>query len=186
MHVAQQSNRLGVGCAGTDFLVVDDHVEHLPANAPGRVERGHGLLEDHRRIAATDFQQVLFRRLEHVATEHAQAAGGDAIAAFGQQAHAQHGGHRLARAGLADHADNLAGVDVQRHAVECLDAALVGRELQAQVVDGQYGLRMSHGHFPCCRGSSRSRTPSPSKLKPVAVIRIASPGKVEYHQLSRM
>ena len=186
MHVAQQGDSLGMGRGSTDFLVVDDDIEHLSADAAGRVQGGHGLLEDHRRIAATNFQQVLFRGAEHVAVEHAQAAGGDAIAAFGQQAHAQHGGHRFARAGLADHTDNLAGVDVQRHAVQRLDAALVGRELKAQVVDGQYRLRMSHGHFPCCRGSSRSRTPSPSKLKPVAVIRIASPGKVEYHQLSRM
>lgn len=50
------------------------------------------------------------------------------------------------------------------------------------------GLRwLQAAHYPVAiRGSSQSRTPSPSRLNPSAVRKIATPGKVGYHQYSNI
>ena len=47
------------------------------------------------------------------------------------------GGDALARAGLADDAERLAGMDMKRDAVDGADDALVGEEMRAQILDRQ-------------------------------------------------
>ena len=49
------------------------------------------------------------------------------------QAHDRHAGHALAGAGLADDAEGLAALDVEREAVDGLDDAVLGREVHPQV-----------------------------------------------------
>ena len=156
----------------------------LVADRVHRVERGHGLLEDHRHLAAAQVQHGPLGGGEDVLAEHGHRAAGHPEAALHQQAHGRHGGHRLAGAGLAHDPDDLPGPHLQGDAVEGLDRALVDGELEAEVVDGQ-DVRWVHGQF-CRLGSSTSRRPSPNRLKPVAVIRMAKPGKAEYHHWSRM
>ncbi len=52
-------------------------------------------------------------------------------------------------------------------------------ETQMQLLDVQNGL--GHDCFPPAFGSSRSRIPSPKRLNPTAVSKIAAPGNAQYH-----
>ena len=67
----------------------------------------------------------------------------------------------------------------QRDIVEHVRDALVGadRHLQAAHVEATRAHRDRR-----MRGSTMSRRPSPSRLKPITVIRMARPGNVAYHQ----
>ena len=70
--------------------------------------------------------------------------------------------------------------------VEDLRHALVGAHRQPQVADFESSGIIALAHRErLSRGSTMSRRPSPSRLKPSTVSRMASPGKVEYHQASR-
>ena len=52
-------------------------------------------------------------------------------------------------------------------------------ETQMQLLNVQNGL--GHDCFPPAFGSSRSRIPSPKRLNPTAVSKIAAPGNAQYH-----
>src|SRR5690606_10654018 len=56
---------------------------------------------------------------------------------FGREAEGGHSGDRLAAARLADHADDLAGPDLESDAVDDPRDAAPGRELDRQVADGE-------------------------------------------------
>ena len=57
------------------------------------------------------------------------------------QAHDAHAGDALPRARLADDAQRAAAFQAERDAVHRLDQAVVGREVDAQVLDLEQGLR---------------------------------------------
>src|SRR5215217_1772830 len=65
--------------------------------------------------------------------------------------------HRLAAARLADDAERLAGFEVERDAVDGAHDAVAGEEMGREVAD----LEEAHMRL-ASRGSSRSRSPSPS------------------------
>src|SRR5439155_19973845 len=117
---------------------------------------------------------------------------GDPRLALGHQAHDREEAHALAGAGLPHHPEGLAGRHGERGPVYGLHHAILGRELDLQVLDLE--LRFSHAGPPLpsrsgpedrahhslptsfwC-GSSASRRPSPRKFTQRTVMRIASPG----------
>src|SRR5262249_49167254 len=88
-------------------------------------------------------------------------------------------GQRLAGARLADDAEALAA-EREADAPHRLERA--GRPREGDVQVRELEQRLAHG----CLGSSTSRSPSPSRLKPRLTTKMAMPGMVETHHWSRM
>src|ERR1019366_10460593 len=86
-------------------------------------------------------------------------------------------GERLAGTGFADKAE-LLGAERQRHAAHGLADAVRGGKADRQALDLDQHQR--------CFGSSTSRSPSPSRLKPSEATKIATPGIIGTHHCSRM
>src|SRR5690606_34774323 len=72
-------------------------------------------------------------------------------------------------------AQRLAGLERERHAVHGAGDALVGVEVCPQV------LHLEQRHQLLSRGSSASRSPSPTRLNASTVTTIARPGNVASH-----
>src|SRR5262249_52983863 len=89
---------------------------------------------------------------------------------------------RLAATGFAHHAENPSARPSQLHMIETPGHAVVGPDPQAQVPHLEQRLTAHRERLK--RGSTLSRRPSPSRLKPSTVRKMASPGKVENHQAS--
>jgi len=106
----------------------------LPAGKHG-VERGHGLLEDHRDLLAPDLPHLAGGQVHEVPAVVEDLSLHDLAGGLRDQLHHAERGHRLAAAGLADHAERLALVDMQVHAVHGADDALVREEVRLEVLD---------------------------------------------------
>src|SRR5690606_12551777 len=119
------------------------------------------------------------RRLEEIDSVELQAFGID-DAVLGGEAHDGAAGLRLAGAAFPDDAQPLAA-EREGDAAHGLDEAGARREGDTQVLDGQ-----KSAHWPLPRGSSASRRPSPSRLKPRLTTRMAKPGIAATHHWSRM
>ena len=87
-------------------------------------------------------------------------------------------GDALAAARLADDAERLARRDVERDAVDGVDRAALGPELDPQVLDRRAAAHVAR---PRSFGSSASRRPSPIRLKPSTEKTIATPGMIASH-----
>src|SRR5204862_405466 len=95
-------------------------------------------------------------------------------------------GHALTAARFSDQAEHLAATDREVDPIHRLDVAKRAREADVQILDPQYlireGLERRIGvgepahSTRRSRGSSRSRSPSPSRLKPSTAQKIAKPG----------
>src|SRR4029077_1358822 len=88
-------------------------------------------------------------------------------------------GDRLAAARFAHDAEGLSGVDVEGDAVDGprRAAAVLGHEVGLQVAHTEQGL----GHTASLRGSSASRSASPTAFSAITTKEIASPGNVADH-----
>ena len=147
----------------------------LAADRHRRVQRGHRLLEDHADLGAAHRPQALWRHggdLFTVEADRARESG------HGGWHETHHGacGKRLAGAGFADDADDLAARDGEADLFHDLAAGRFDGE--CEVLD----LQQSSAHRePRMRGSSRSRTASPSRLMPSSVSEMHRPGKMPSH-----
>ena len=114
----------------------------LRTDAHDRVERGHGLLEDHGDIAAAAETHGGFGQHEEVgggvfagvAGRGQEDPAGDAGGGRKQAQHGE-GGCGFSRAGLADQAEGFAGVDGEGEVVDGWARA----EADAQVLDAKDG-----------------------------------------------
>src|SRR4051812_45380824 len=86
----------------------------------------------------------------------------------------------LAAAGFADQAKSLTAIDAERHVLERRDPTGSDIEIDAQVLDFDQGRARHVRRLRDC-GSRMSRRPSPSRLRPSTVRKMASPGKTESH-----
>ncbi len=171
--------RAGAAETGVRLHVLVD----LLADREHRVERGHGLLKDHRDLFAAHVQQLPFRHREQVALPPQHAP----LDAAGRPHQADHRaqGHALARTGFADQAEDLAGPDLEVDAVDRAHRAGTRRKGRGEPLDrerdaGVFARRERAAAHRC--GLKRSATPSPTRLKPSPVTTMARPGKIEIHQ----
>ena len=116
------------------FLVVElDDLVHLVADTKDRVQSGHGFLEDHGDIVATNllhlFQGHFCNIIGLVAHVDADFALDNLALRTLQKLHQRQAGHGLAAAGLADNADGLAGGNLEGHAVDGLDRSHISEEV---------------------------------------------------------
>src|SRR5688500_15489249 len=138
------------------------HLGHLALDRQVRVQRGHRVLEDHGHLHAPDLVQLIDRQVQDLLALELHAAFSAAI--LGQQTHDRHEDLALARAGFADDAKRLAGLDREADVVDGADGALRGGEggvEVADVEDGGHAARVPQRSL----GSRASRSPSPMKLR---------------------
>ena len=107
----------------------------LEPDGEDRVQRGQRVLEDHGDALAADPAALLVGHREHVLAVEPDLPAGDEAGRHVQDAHDGLRGDALAGAGLAQHGQCLARVDVVRHAVDDLGDAVPGAELHPQVLD---------------------------------------------------
>src|SRR6184192_3119166 len=105
-----------------------ERLADLPADGQHRVERGHRVLEDHRDLAAADPPQLPVAEREQVLAAEERGAAGHAAGAR-EDAQQRERGDALAAARLADDAEGLADPDLEGDAVDGVDGAAVGAEL---------------------------------------------------------
>ena len=167
-----QLERPGVGVAAAAAQADERPLSDLVADAHQRVQRRHRLLEDHRDGAAAQLPQrrgVAGRDVDAVDLDRATGDPGGAW----EQADERAQRHRLPGPGLADKAERLAGLYVERNAVDRAQRTARERELDLQVAYAQEGRHS---------GLNRSASPSASSESPSAVITTAIPGTVESSQ----
>jgi hypothetical protein len=127
-HVVVRENRLG----------------ELVADREHGIERRHRVLEDHRRVTASDRAQLLLRHLQEVATFEEGFPRDDAPRRLRDQAEHRHHGDALARARLPDDPEGLAGEEVVGDTGNGVNNAVLGVELHRQIADGEDRLGRAH------------------------------------------
>ena len=162
------------------FLNLITHRQH-------GVEAGHWLLKNHGDSAAAHLpHRFAFLAVgKQVALDALQIdlAARYSAGACNQLEHREHR-HRFTGAGFAHDADNFAAVNVQVDALDCVKLFSFVPEGRHKSLDGQQMC-----HFRCSfrfdytsprrRGSSASRTPSPSVFRQITSRAIAMPGARE-------
>ncbi len=113
LDLVQKPGRLGEGLMLGQIEVDHQRLGHLTADGQNRVERGHGLLEDHRDLAAPDGPQLLLFEIEEVGLLKQDASGVDPPRRLGDQTQDGQGGDGLAAAGFADQAEALSGLKIK-------------------------------------------------------------------------
>ncbi len=131
---------------GIEPGVGGEHLVDLGAAAHDRVERGHRLLEDHRHGRAAQLAQASLVDLQQILAFEDDTARDRAQLALRQEAHDAVRGHRLARAELADQAQDFPRAHREAHLLD--RAAAIGTLGQRdrepiQLEDGRLG-RLAH------------------------------------------
>ena len=174
LHGGEHVERALAGLGLADRLVGAQRLDDLPADGHDRVQRVFRILQDHGYALAAQRAPLGFRGLEEVDAVEVQPFGIDDTV-FGGQAHDGAAGLRLAGTALADDAEPFAA-EREGHAAHRLDDTRTRREGDAQVFYVE-----KRAHWPLPRGSSASRRPSPSRLKPRLTMRMATPGAAATH-----
>ena len=134
---------------------------HEVADPPDRVHVCARILEDHRDLVAVAAQCRSGQRRDVRAVEPDLALD---LRALRQQPVDRAGGHRLARAGLADQPDRLARPDLQRHVPQHRALGALDRQRDGQVPHRQERValracRASRAHRRTAWACSNSRSP---------------------------
>ena len=147
-HELQQAQCLGARGRRARPLVQPDRFRDLITGGEHRVERRHGLLEDHRHVRATHrahHRGIGTDKIDELATAPAQRhrAADDAAAAVLDQAHQCQRCNRLSRARFADDRQRLAAIDMKGKPAHGIDGALGTREPNTQVADLNDTIRVN-------------------------------------------
>ena len=180
-HIEAALLTLGVGYAGSVYLHL---LVYLRADGEQGVERGQRLLEYHRHAAAAQGAPLLRPEGGDVAAHELYGVCGIAAGLL-YEAHDGERGDALAAAALADDAEDLAAVHVEVHALDGVQAATAGLEVDVQVPDVQYSFLCQNCRplyrIPWFFGSSTSRSQLPRNMMASTVSVMATPGKVQTH-----
>ena len=133
MPVAASSSTARARLRPAQVQVRDDGLGQLPAHGVQRIQRSQRILEHGADLAAAHTAHLLVGQVVDAATAQQDLAGGHAPGRL-QQADDGRAGQRLAGAGFADHAQDLARLDREGHVVQRSVRAARG-ELHAQVAD---------------------------------------------------
>ena len=115
-----------------------ENLAHLLADREHRIERRHGVLEDHGDVRAPELAQLVVGRVEDLGALVADRSGLGRRGA-GEEPHDGPGQHGLPGAGLAHDAQRLALLELERHALDGTQRAAAGGEGDLEVVDLQHG-----------------------------------------------
>ena len=127
-----------------DPLVRLHHVDELVADPHHRVERVHRALEDHRDVPPAEAAQLLPAQADQVLALEEDLPARD-LRGLAQDLHDRVPGRRLAAAGLAGEADDLAGVDGEVDVVDRAHAPARDRVVDDELAELDERLRLHGG-----------------------------------------
>ncbi len=127
---------------GADRQMRAHGFHQLAADGVERVQRGQRILEDGADLLAADRAELVWTHIVDAFAVEPDLATTDAAGRL-EQADDGGPGERLAGAALADDAEDLAGFDLERDAVERKQLAAAGVELDGEVVDLEQGHQRS-------------------------------------------
>src|SRR5262249_36150190 len=122
--------------AAAELLVEERGLRHLAKDGEERIERRHGILQDHRDPAAADPPQLALALLRQILALERDTAADDARGPR-QEPDDRPARRRLAASGLADESQGLALVEGEADAIHRLDDARAaeGGEVRPQLGD---------------------------------------------------
>ena len=167
---AEQADGLGESGAGRHAAMEAQRLGDLMSDRLQGVERRHRLLEDHRDAVAAPAAELGFGEAEELVPLEPDRAGRPRV--LGQETHQRQRHHRLAAARFADDAEDAATLEGEADAAQHGEHAVGARELDAEIGDREQG----HRRRRLRRGSRRSRSPSPKRLRPSTASTMARPG----------
>ena len=150
----------------------------LVADGKDRVQARHRVLEDDGAALAAEAAHLPGVPCCEILPFVENVSGGDP-AGIGQNLHDGIGRHALAGAGLAHDAEHLAGVEIERNAVDGVDFAGIGKEGGVQILHAQ--KMFTHIDHLFSFGSKASRRPSPSRLRLSTIRQIVSAGNTSLY-----
>ena len=130
-------------------LVLLDLLDDLGPDLLDRVQRGHRILEDHRDLRAAHPPELVLGGVHELRPLVVRGAL-EVRVGRAREPHQRHRGHGLAGARLAHHREDLAGRELERHALHGLHHALLGGEGHLQILHRQE--RLAAGGRAGCRG----------------------------------
>jgi hypothetical protein len=132
LHHFEQFERALPGPSLREAVVAPQGLGDLGADGEDRVEGGHGFLKNHPHLGAAQVAERAPVEPHHVSAGDGDAAGnpGDVL---GQQPHHGPKGDALARAGLAQDAEHLAGIERETDAVDGVDGVVSPDEAHREV-----------------------------------------------------
>ncbi len=173
--LAQDLDRLRARLAARTLLMLADTLADLLADAHQWVKVTAGVLEHHADLASAHRPHAGLVQRQQVLPGQVHGAALDTEPGGRQQAHQAPAGQGLARTAFPDQAEDFPFHQVEGQAI---DQGQRGRAIMGQhtqVADLQH--RRAHVRSPMA-----SATPSASRLKPMARVTMAMPGKVQIHQ----
>ena len=120
--------------------MLDDSLANLVPDREHRVERGHGLLEDHGDAIATNSAHLGCGQLHQIAPFEHDLATDDAPRWIRHQAQQRERGDGFAAARFAHQGQRFAGVDAEAHAIDRARDAGPGEEVGSQIANLQQRL----------------------------------------------
>ena len=134
-HGVQQLHGLGAGLRLIHPQVQLHRLFDLSAHREHRVQRTHGILEDHGNLFAANLPHLVPVDLEEIPTSKLDRATRDLSGRARDQPHDRQGTHALPATRLADDSKRIAGVQLIRDPVHRVDDAFVGLEFHCQIID---------------------------------------------------
>ena len=133
-HIIQPYCRLFVCLFLSDTLVSHKRLRHLSPNGQDRVERGHGLLEDHGNLTPPYLAKALRIKINEIpALEHNPICNSLPRRRWDQPQDTE-GGYTLAAARLSHEPQGFASGQIKADPVHCPGHTLRGMELDRKIV----------------------------------------------------
>ena len=133
-HHLQHILRPCPGLLGGDVGVQLNHLLNLVAHGFHRIQRGHGVLEDHGNLLTPDVPHLLGGELQEITSLIEDLAACDLRRGIRQNPHDAEGCGGFTGAGLAHQAQGLAHGDVQVQPVDSFHSAAAGAVLYPKVM----------------------------------------------------
>jgi hypothetical protein len=145
---ADRLQQLNGACDG--LVVRHPHVVleafgHESLDGEDRVQAGHGILEDHRDVAAAHAAHLALGQSQQVAPVELDGAGDARVRDHAREAHDRVRRHALAAARLADEPDELAAAHAEGDPVDGVHDAFSRCEVDDQVANVEHCRGPSHG-----------------------------------------
>ena len=118
-----------------------DRLRYLQADGQRRIERGHRLLEDHRDLVAAHRADAGIVELQQIDTVEQDFAALDPARRVRDQPQHRQRGDAFAGSGLAHNRERLAGIEMERHAIDRGHGSALGAESHRQIFDLQQRAR---------------------------------------------
>ena len=117
-HELQHPNRPIECFLLRNVFVLEHHFHNLHADGEYRVQRSHGLLEDHADLFATDLADFVPGELQQITSFIDDGSSRDFSGRIRDEPQNAEGGDALARPGLAYKTQHLAGINIEVDAID--------------------------------------------------------------------